>query len=114
LRGGPTAALRRGSIPKTSNHLGIAQCDINAMAKGVKTGGGSRKGKPNKATAAKAAAIAETGVTPLDYLLDVMRNGEDPLQRMDAAKAAAPYVHPKLASIDHKVDANLTVNLKQF
>lgn len=81
--------------------------------KGQKTGG-RRKGVKNKASVAKAKAVAESGLTPLDYLLDVMRNGEDPLQRMDAAKAAAPYVHPKLSAIDHKVDANLTVNLKQF
>jgi hypothetical protein len=70
------------------------------MAKGVKTGGGSRKGKPNKATAAQARAVAESGQTPLDYLLDVMRNGEDPAMRLDAAKAAAPYVHPKLQPVD--------------
>lgn len=83
------------------------------MAVGIKTGG-RKKGVPNKATAAKAAAIAASGLTPLDYLLDVMRNSDDALQRLDAAKAAAPYVHPKLASIDHKVDGNITVNLKQF
>lgn len=71
------------------------------MAKGVKTGGGSRKGKPNRATAAKAEAIAASGLTPLDYLLSVMRDeGADPSLRIDAAKAAAPYVHPKLQPVD--------------
>lgn len=84
------------------------------MAKGIKTGGGSRKGRPNKATAAKAAAIADSGLTPLDYLLDVMRNGEDALQRMDAAKAAAPYVHPRLASLEAKVDASVVVEVVRF
>lgn len=84
------------------------------MAKGIKTGGGSRKGKPNKASAAKAAAIADSGLTPLDYLLDVMRNGEDPFQRMDAAKAAAPYVHPRLASLEAKVDASVIVEVVRF
>jgi hypothetical protein len=63
--------------------------------------GGSRKGIPNKATAAKAAAIAASGLTPLDYLLKVMRDeAEQPDARRDAAKAAAPYVHPKLASVE--------------
>lgn len=71
------------------------------MAKGRKTGGGSRKGIPNKATAAKAAAIESSGLTPLDFLLQVMRDQErDMDMRVDAGKAAAPYVHPKLANIE--------------
>lgn len=41
------------------------------------------------------------GLTPLEYLLDVMRNeSEDAAVRRDAAKAAAPYMHPRLASTD--------------
>jgi hypothetical protein len=70
------------------------------MAAGKKTGG-RQKGVPNRASAAKAKAIAESGLTPLDFLLDLMRNGDDAAQRLDAAKAAAPYVHPKLAAIEH-------------
>jgi hypothetical protein len=81
----------------------------------VKTGG-RKKGIPNKATAAKAAAIAESGLTPLDYLLSVVRDetAETPV-RVDAAKAAAPYVHPKLQPVDGKtgsseVNANVRVS----
>jgi hypothetical protein len=71
------------------------------MARGTKTGG-RKKGVPNKATAAKAAAVAASGLTPLDYLLSVMRNPEQEIEtRLDAAKAAAPYVHPKLATVEH-------------
>lgn len=71
------------------------------MAKGLKTGG-RKKGVPNKATAKKAAEIAATGLTPLDYMLQRMRDETaDPFVRLDAAKAAAPYVHPKLANIEH-------------
>jgi hypothetical protein len=81
---------------------------------GKKTGG-RKKGVPNKATAAKAAEIAASGLTPLDFMLQKMRDeAADLATRMDAAKAAAPYVHPKLASIDHTVDGELTVNIKQF
>lgn len=82
------------------------------MAKGIKTGG-RKKGVRNKATAKKAEQIAESGLTPLDFMLSIMR-GEaapedaDPAQkiafhtlRFEAAKAAAPYVHPKLAAIEH-------------
>jgi hypothetical protein len=70
------------------------------MATGRKTGGGSRKGRPNRATAAKAAAVAASGLTPLDYLLAEMRDESlDNHLRHDAAKAAAPYVHPRLATM---------------
>jgi hypothetical protein len=78
------------------------------MAAGVKTGG-RRKGTPNKATAAKAAEIASSGLTPLDFMLKIMRDeGEAKDIRLDAAKAAAPYVHPRLASTDMKVSGGLT------
>lgn len=71
------------------------------MAIGQKTGG-RQKGTPNKATAAKAEEVAKSGLTPLDYMLNVMR---DPTQeyarRDDMAKASAPYVHPRLAATEH-------------
>jgi hypothetical protein len=44
--------------------------------------------------------VAATGLTPLDYMLQVMRDESiEPAKRLDAAKAAAPYVHPRLASV---------------
>jgi|GEM_PF-1546051 len=70
---------------------------------GVRTGRpkGRPKGSPNKATAAKAAEVEASGLTPLDYLLSVMRNANgDEARRVDAAKAAAPYVHPRLSNVD--------------
>ena len=68
--------------------------------KGFKTGGRQR-GTPNRATAARQADIAASGLTPLDYLLAIMRDENLGVEeRLEAAKAAAPYVHPKLASID--------------
>lgn len=70
------------------------------MAAGKKTGG-RKKGVRNKATATKAAAVAASGLTPLDYMMTVMRDDSvEPHARLDAAKAAAPYVHPKLAAIE--------------
>lgn len=90
------------------------------MAKGIKTGGGSRKGRRNKATATREAKIAASGLTPLEYMLKVLRNKkEDKDRRLDAAKAAAPYVHPKLSSIVHKGDAKqpvavATMDAKRF
>lgn len=64
--------------------------------------GGRRKGTPNRATAAKASEIAASGETPLDYMLRVMRDPQQEHQRRDdMAKAVAPYVHPKLATVEH-------------
>lgn len=85
------------------------------MAIGKKTGGGSRKGRPNKATARREAIISAAGASPLDYLLSIMRNeGIDRRERMDAAKAAAPYVHPRLAQITGNVDSTVTIKHVQF
>lgn len=70
------------------------------MAAGVKTGGRT-KGTPNKATAAQAAAVSSTGLTPLEFLTEVYRNERlDFMMRVSAAKAAAPYVHAALSSVD--------------
>lgn len=70
------------------------------MAAGRKTGG-RQKGVPNKASAAKAAEIEASGLTPLDYLLSILRDaGAEQNVRIDAAKAAAPYVHPRLSTVD--------------
>lgn len=72
------------------------------MAKGgARPGAGRKPGVPNKRTAEKVAAIEASGLTPLDYLLSVMRDTELPREdRVDAAKAAAPYVHAKLANVE--------------
>jgi hypothetical protein len=70
---------------------------------GPRAGAGRKAGEPNKASAARQAEIAASGITPLDYMLQIMRDAEQKFDvRLDAAKAAAPYVHPKLASVDHK------------
>ena len=73
-----------------------------ARPKGYPKSGGRQKGTGNKATAKLVAEIAKSGKTPLQFLLDRMRNTKaDMSERIDCAKAAAPYVHPKLASIEH-------------
>lgn len=71
--------------------------------------GGRTKGTPNKASIARQAAIAASGLTPLDYMLGVMRNAKNAVDvRLDAAKAAAKYVHPALSSVEMRADVNLT------
>jgi hypothetical protein len=50
---------------------------------------------------ARKEALAE-GISPLAYMLRILRDEEqDQATRMDAAKAAAPYVHARLATIEH-------------
>ena len=50
---------------------------------------------------ARLAMVETGGLSPLAYLLRVMRDEtETPARRMDAAKTAAPFVHPKLATMD--------------
>lgn len=72
---------------------------------GARPGAGRKKGGSNKLTEEAVKAAQEGGVMPLDYLLQVMRDpGADEGKRIDAAKAAAPYVHPKLQPVDKAGD----------
>ena len=82
---------------------------------GARPGAGRKPGSATKRTREIANAIAE-GMSPLEYLTSIYRDpGADEARRLDAAKAAAPYVHPKLASIEHTgedggpIDHSLTV-----
>lgn len=101
---------------------------------GHRENAGRKRGTPNKATAARQAEVAASGITPLEMMLDNMRSayqralelekqlddlppeeleaglqlmGEIARQRQIAQKCAADaanYVHPKLASIQHGED----------
>ncbi len=69
---------------------------------GARKGAGRKPGAVNKATAEAKAKAEAGGEMPLDFMLRIMRDATaEPAQRMDMAKAAAPYVHAKLASIEH-------------
>jgi hypothetical protein len=70
------------------------------MARGRKTGG-RQKGTRNRATSEARAAAEATGILPLDYMLSVMRDPDADHKRRDAmALGAAPYLHPRLSTID--------------
>ena len=82
------------------------------MALGRKTGG-RQKGTPNKATTKQAEEIRKSGLTPLQYLMRIVRNPKkDEAVRIEAAKAAAPYVHPRLQAVEHSGD--LTIKHEQW
>lgn len=61
---------------------------------------GRPKGSVNKRT--QAFLRTNGGELPLDYMLRVMRDPDQPAQRRDdMAKAAAPFLHAKLQTIQH-------------
>ena len=72
------------------------------MALGRKTGG-RQKGARNRATAEARAVAEATGILPLDYMLQIMRDDKaDPKRRDAMAIAAAPYLHSKMSSVEPK------------
>jgi hypothetical protein len=85
------------------------------MARGGKRPGAGRKpGSLTKKTRDIAEAAAAAGETPLEHMLKIMRDpAVDDDRRMDAAKAAAPYVHSRLNATTLKGDADgpLTVEI---
>jgi len=75
-------------------------------AEGIGAGEGRKLGTPNRATAAVAikAEVAASGEIPLDYMLRIMRDESvEPSRCDEMAKAAAPYVHVRLASVDQQI-----------
>ena len=70
---------------------------------------GRRRGTPNRRTLERRAAEdaelkALQNDLPLDYMLKVMRNpATDPHRRDVMARAAAPYLHPQLQAVAHKL-----------
>lgn len=52
-----------------------------------------------KAREAASSAVKDKQLTPLEYLIEIVNDkNEKRAIRLDAAKAAAPYIHPRLAS----------------
>jgi len=80
------------------------------FTKGRTKTGGRQKGVANKRTQQFQAAVADSGLTPLQYMLAVLRDETaDPERRDEMAKAAAPYIHPRLASIEasHRIKSDV-------
>lgn len=74
------------------------------MARGGKrVGAGRPTGAATQLTREIADKAAAGGETPLEYMLRIMRdNGQETPIRNDMAKAAAPYIHPRLSNVEHK------------
>lgn len=83
--------------------------------KGQPKTGGRKAGTPNRVTAQRAAEIAASGLTPLDYMLAVLRDdAAEVARRDDMAKAAAPYCHPRLAAVDHELSGSVELGIKRI
>jgi hypothetical protein len=71
------------------------------MRGGKREGAGRRPGSVAKIDYEARQKAHAGGLTPLDYLLSIMRDeNEDKRERLDAAKAAAPYCHARLSSTE--------------
>ena len=54
-------------------------------------------------------SLSDVAMSPLDYLLSILRDEDQPQSaRVEAAKAAAPYLHPRLAQVAHGGAVQLT------
>jgi hypothetical protein len=77
------------------------------MRGGSRPGAGRKKGENTKKREQIAIDALESGRTPLDIILEAMRLAYDSggaAAAVPFAKDAAPYVHPKLANIEAKLD----------
>ena len=67
---------------------------------GARAGAGRKPGTINRFSKDLLDKAAQSGQLPVDYLLQVMRDQSlNTRLRIDAAKAAAPYVHQRLSAI---------------
>ena len=77
---------------------------------GARPGAGRKPGAATKKTREIADKAAAEGVSPLEYMLGVLRDEKQPTaMRFEAAKAAAPFVHPRLSTVEAKIDADVSL-----
>lgn len=75
---------------------------------GARKGAGRKLGAATKKTREIADAAMAEGLSPLEFMLNVMRDdGADKRERMYAANACAPYIHPRLQAIEHSGDVTI-------
>lgn len=68
---------------------------------GARKGAGRKKGGANLKTTELRKAIDQSGELPIEYMMRVMRDPQaDDGRRDDMARAAAPYLHPRLAAVE--------------
>lgn len=82
---------------------------------GARPGAGRKKGSATKRTREIADRAAANGVTPLEYMLSILQDEGQPQEaRYQAAKDAAPYMHPRLATVEASVEADVTAKVSRI
>ncbi len=75
---------------------------------GARPGAGRPKGSVNKRSVETLAAAAAEGITPVEYMLKVLRDEEaDDKARQWAAEKAAPYIHPRPQPVARPIEIEL-------
>ena len=78
------------------------------MIGGARPGSGRKRGSPNVKSAEVIAKALEEGVTPIEYMLDIMRDDKaDQKERQWAAEKCAPFIHPRPAPVPRRVEIEL-------
>ena len=79
----------------------IENNQTNSKRGGARKNAGRKPGAATNKTREIANKASEAGITPLEYILSVMRDETtEPRERLSAAVAAAPYMHAKLSSVE--------------
>ena len=74
---------------------------------GARPGAGRKPGSKNKRTRKNIDEAAAAGQSPVEYLLEVMRDPTaEPHRRDQAARDVCPYVHPKLMAVGPRSDGS--------
>lgn len=71
---------------------------------GKRQGSGRKVGSVTKRTREIADKAIKEGVTPLEVMVKIMNDAlaiQDIPTALDAAKSAAPYIHPRLQAVEH-------------
>jgi hypothetical protein len=80
---------------------------------GKRPGAGRPKGAASRANEQVRQEAAATGELPLAYMLRIMRDPSQPIGRRDEmAKAAAPFCHSRLSSVEHSGEISRTTVIR--
>lgn len=82
---------------------------------GARPGAGRKPGSATQRTREIAEKAINDGITPLEFMLNRMRDEGAPMaDRQAMAISAAPYIHPKLSAIEAKVDADVRARVQRI
>jgi hypothetical protein len=83
------------------------------MKGGKREGAGRKKGSKQKKTVDLALKAAQEGLTPLEFMLQILRDEEQPHdERKWAAEKAAPFIHARLQATELTGPGGGDINVK--